>query len=137
MPGVVVRYVSLGIDVVAAIAGEFPWSHAEIMALPAGAAFHYAMRAAQVRWQRIEDARLAGVFAHLDEKSQRRIVGKINLMLSGPGWVPTWEETLTPSERQAARQCQEETDRLFEQLKADGLLLSADGKRSVASMLAK
>jgi hypothetical protein len=111
------------------------WSRDEILATPAGAAFHFAMIAQRTRYQRLDDTRQATAFTKYDKRSQQTILSRINLMVSGPGKVVPWESHLTEREREGVKKANEELDSTYEALRKAGLLVSVDGTRPLTSML--
>jgi len=124
-----VPYFSLGLEIVTPIAAELHWSQAEILDLEIGAAFHYAMRAKRIQWQRFEDARLATGFVHLAIESDRvALLEKIGRMLSGPGIPVTWKEQLSEETRRKMAECEQERDAAYAVLLKAGVLCSAKGQ---------
>lgn len=117
------------------IAQAFPWSHAEILDLPAAAAFHYAMRAEAMRWQRIDDMLTAANFHAFEPKDRRQIVGRIAHKLSGPGRVRSWQSLLNDDQRARLAEWDAERDQVYQQLAEAGLLCQSDGTKPIQSML--
>lgn len=128
---------SIGIELVTAIAGEFPWSHESIMELEATAALYYALVAKRRKWERIEDMRQAATFPHQDERGARALIQQINFMTSGPGRMVKWEDTLSLKAREAAANAEDELDETYRRLQEMGILLNVDGTRPVAALLRK
>lgn len=110
------------------IGAVFPFGYAEILEMPAAAAFHLAMRAEKVRWQRFEDMKNAAMFSKFEEATRNRLSEESMLKLSGPGVVVRWQETLSEGTRKKMAECDAELDETFKMLAAAGVLCGADGR---------
>lgn len=119
----------------ATIAEAWGWTEPVILDLDAASAFYYAARATRARWQRIDDMRMAACFAKLDEHGRQNFLGQLNFMLSGPGRVVKWEETLTERQRQAATEAEAKAEATYTKLAERGILVNADGTKPPQMML--
>lgn len=117
------------------IAGEFKWGHDEIFDLPAVWAFHMAMQAKRLRYQRLEDQRTAATFAHYPERTQRSLLGMHDYMLSGPGKVVRLQEVVSDIVREGMAACQAEVDAQIERYSRQGILCGPDGSKPVTAFL--
>lgn len=111
------------------LAAEFHWSEKQILKLEAAAAFHYAMRAERLRWQRFNDMREAASYPHLSEDRDRKaIIERVNVKLAGPGVVVPYEETLTDEMKRAMAEADRERDATLAEFKDTGLSCRSDEK---------
>ena len=87
------------------------------------------MRCERNRWQALDDARRAAEYPQIaDDKIRRQILEQIVGMLCGPGIEIDWKETIPEDVRRRVDAAAKELDEVYEQLRRDGLLKSADGK---------
>lgn len=99
------------------------------------ATFQFAMRSYRMRWERIDDVRVASGYTHWDEKARRKILSRIEFFRAGPGLQVTLEETLTKKELEAVKEADAELEATYQMLLKKGILLNADGSRPARMVL--
>lgn len=117
------------------VAAETGWQHDAILDLPVNAGFYYALLATRAKADRVEGQRLAATFAWMDEKERKQIASRIHLVLCGPGHIPTFEETLTASQREALKKSEAELDAVLAEIQERNLAVDPEGKSDIKRFL--
>jgi hypothetical protein len=105
--------------------------------MPALAGLHMGMRAAKVRYLRMNDQRVAASFPHYDLRYQRQLISEYGVMIVGPGPIEKWEDRLTEAEKKEIKACNDELDLFYAQLAEQGMLRGADGSAPLGELFAK
>lgn len=83
---------------------------------------YYALLARRLRWERIEDARIASSFPHMGEEGRKEVIEELNHHLQGPGVYVDWTETISDEAKAKMAEADRERDEAWESLVAAGFL---------------